>query len=62
MENNVDSELVEFIEWYALRKSQIPSHHHKEILQADFKGQGLRDKETVAAFDKALLRYGVKLK
>jgi hypothetical protein len=52
---------VEFEEWLALRQAQIPAHHHKEIIIADFKGRGLSMKETVQTFDEALKRYGVKL-
>ena len=45
----------------ALREAAIPRQHKKEILLADFMGQGLKVKATVADFDKALARYGVKL-
>lgn len=47
--------------WYALREKQIPSKHMKEIILADFKGRGLTSKETLATFDAALRKYGVKL-
>lgn len=52
---------VEFNVWYAMREKKIPGQHLREILWADFKGQGLTNKETVADYDAALLRYGVKL-
>ena len=28
--------VVEFDSWWALRSPQIPRHHHKEIIKADF--------------------------
>ena len=55
-------ELLSFEEWFALREKSIPSHHHREILKADFKGQKVPDKATADQFDSALARYGVKLK
>jgi hypothetical protein len=58
MENK---ELVDFDTWYVMRESAIPRQHHKEILKADFKARGLKEQEPVEVFDKALIRYGVKL-
>ncbi len=52
---------VEFDVWYVLREAKIPKHHHKEIIKADFKGQGLSDHETMAVFDAALKKYGLML-
>lgn len=57
----VPAEKVEFEEWFALRQAQIPAHHHKEIIMADFKGRKLSMKETVQVFDAALKRYGIEL-
>ena len=54
-------ELVMFDAWYAMRAGSIPGKHMKEILRADFTGRGLGNKETMAAFDMALEKYGVKL-
>jgi hypothetical protein len=54
-------ELVMFDVWYATRASVIPGKHMKEIIRADFTGRGLGNKETMAAFDMALEKYGVKL-
>lgn len=51
-----------FDAWYAMRASQIPGRHMKEILRADFEGRGLGNKETIAKYDMALEKYGVKLK
>jgi hypothetical protein len=67
--NNKDKEVavdvspaVAFEEWYAQREKAIPAQHHREILRADFKGQGLKEgMATIADFDKALKRYGVTL-
>ncbi|MEM4726481.1 MAG: hypothetical protein QXG63_06030 [Nitrososphaerales archaeon] len=52
---------VEFDAWYALRKSKIPSHHHKEIIKADFAGRKVPNMATMAEFDAALEQYGIKL-
>lgn len=52
---------VDFDVWFAMREKKIPSQHLREIIWADFKGQGLSKKATIADFDAALLRYGVKL-
>lgn len=53
---------IHFDGWYALRGASIPAHHMKEILRADFKGRGLKDQETIACYDAALVQYGVKAK
>ena len=52
---------VAFNVWFAMREKKIPARHLREIIWADFKSQGLSTDETVAAFDGALARYGVKL-
>jgi len=53
---------VGFDQWHASRVSAIPAVHRKEILRADFKGRGLDGKATIAKWDEALEKYGVKLK
>lgn len=52
---------VDFNVWFAMREKKIPAQHMREIIWADFKGQGLSAKETVAVYDAALTKYGVKL-
>lgn len=52
---------VEFDGWYAARRHSIPAIHKKEILQADFKGRKVPMVATMAEFDEALKKYGVKL-
>ncbi len=52
---------VSFDVWYAMREKKIPPQHLREIIWADFRGQGLSKRETVATFDTALAKYGVKL-
>jgi hypothetical protein len=52
---------VDFDVWFAMREKKIPSQHLREIIWADFRGQGLSKQETLETFDKALARYGVKL-
>lgn len=53
---------VDLDTWFFLRSKQIPGHHMKEIIAADFKGRGLSTFETIEDFDKALASYGVKIK
>lgn len=53
---------VHFDGWYALRGQFIPKQHMKEILRADFNGRGLSDMESVARYDAALVKYGVRVK
>lgn len=53
---------VAFDSWFHQRKPMIPKVHVKEVIMADFKARGLGDKATMAAYDKALAAYGVKLK
>lgn len=52
---------VPFDGWYALRASAIPAIHKKEILKADFKGRKVPMVATMAEFDEALKKYGVRL-
>lgn len=52
---------VEFDGWWALRNHQIPALHKKEIIKADFKGRKVPMVATIAEFDEALKKYGVKL-
>ena len=52
---------VEFNVWFAMREKKIPAQHLREIIWADFRGRGLSDKETLATYDDALAKYGVKL-
>lgn len=52
---------IDFNVWYAMREKKIPAQHLREIIWADFKGQGLSNKETLATYDAALAKYGVKL-
>ena len=52
---------VEFNVWFAMREKRIPAQHLREIIWADFQGQGLSKRESVATFDAALAKYGVKL-
>jgi hypothetical protein len=53
--------LVDFDMWYANRKNKIPAEHRKEVLKADFRGRGLKDRASMQDFDEALGKYGVKL-
>lgn len=52
---------VDFDAWYALRRDKIPAHHHKEIIKADFAGRKVPNFATIAEFDMALEKYGIKL-
>lgn len=57
----VGPQKVSFNDWYARRKGQIPSHHRKEVILADFKARKLQEFETMEKFDAALKLYGIKL-
>jgi len=59
--NMAEANRIEFDVWYAMREAAIPGQHHREILKADFKGRGLKEFETVEAFDIALQKYGISL-
>lgn len=50
---------ISFDVWFFTKK--IPLHHAKEIIWADFKSRGLSKMETKSSYDKALLKYGLKL-
>lgn len=52
---------VDFNVWFAMREKKIPSNHLREIIWADFKGQGCQPKESLAVFDEALANYGISL-
>lgn len=52
---------VDFDAWYAKRSGQIPRHHHKEVIKADFMARGLGQCESLEEFDGALKKYGIKL-
>lgn len=54
-------ELVDFETWFAMREARIPGHHHREILKADFNARKVPALATMAQFDAALEKYGVKL-
>lgn len=56
-----DDVKVEFDGWWALRSGVIPAVHKKEIIKADFKGRKVPMVATIAEFDEALKKYGVKL-
>ena len=50
---------VNFESWY--HSKNIPAHHYKEIVWADFKARGLTDYELKADYDKALKLYGLNV-
>lgn len=52
---------MDFEGWHAMRKHLIPAVHKKEILKADFKARKVPALATMAEFDEALKKYGVKL-
>jgi hypothetical protein len=54
--------MVSFDAWFAARKKAIPVQHYKEIILADMKARGTEMMNTIANFDAALAKYGVKLK
>lgn len=56
-----DEKLMTFEEWYALREGQIPTHHYKEIIKADFMARKVLEIATLSEFDLALKKYGIEL-
>lgn len=52
---------IDFNVWFAMREKRIPAQHLREIIWADFKGQGLSKSEELATFDAALVKYGINL-
>lgn len=52
---------IDFDTWFIVRSKQIPAHHHKEIIKADFKARNLPTICTMDQFDGALEKYGLKL-
>jgi hypothetical protein len=50
---------ISFDAWWAIASKKLATHHHKEIVVADFKARGLSSNETMAAYNKALQQYGV---
>jgi hypothetical protein len=61
VENSSKSNDIEFDAWFSLRSKQIPVCHHKEVILAAFKGQGLSALEPLDRFDRALKKYGITL-
>ncbi len=61
-EVRVQPEKVDFDSWFVMREDQIPLPHRKEVIKADFCARGLTNKETIDVFDRALNKYGIKLK
>ena len=52
---------IDFDSWFAQRSAKIPAQHHREILKADFKARGVGEEATMAEYDNALNKYGIKL-
>lgn len=52
---------IEFDVWYAMRQRQIPKHHRREIIRADFMARGMPNEALKAEYDEALQVYGIKL-
>jgi len=55
------AEKIDFDAWWSSKKSKIPVIHYKEIVKADFKGQGVPESCTAEEFNEALAIYGVKV-
>lgn len=58
----IKEELVDFDAWFASRAARIDTHHYKEIIMADMKARGVAMQNSLAKFDEALGKYGIKLK
>ncbi len=58
-----EEEKVSFDQWWMMvNKSSQLKPWMKEIILADFKGQSLSKEETVEKYDKALEKFGYKVK
>jgi hypothetical protein len=55
------AEKFDFDTWFSMRESKLARQHRKEIIKADFTARGLKQCESLADFDAALVKYGVKL-
>lgn len=53
---------MSFDAWWMVRSPKIPRIHKKEIIRADFGARGLTSFEGMEDYDKALEKYGIKLK
>lgn len=53
---------VTYDSWYHQRKKQFAKCHSKEVIWADMSARGIKGKQTMGEFDKALELYGIKLK
>jgi len=53
---------VAFDAWWAMNEKNIPVHHRKEIILADFRARGLSLAETIKSYNEGLNMYGLKLK
>ena len=62
MENKIVEIKVSFDVWFASRGNKIPTQHYKEIILADMKARSIAMVNTMAKFDEALEKYGVRLK
>ena len=61
-EEALQPQKINFVVWWAMNEKKIPMHHYKEIIKADFEGQGLSNEEPMEAFDAALKKYGLNIK
>ena len=52
---------VEFGIWLASRADKIPANCHREIIWADFNTRGLKEIDLAENYDKALVKFGIKL-
>ena len=50
--------LTTFNSWFAEAQKKIPKCHKKDIIWADFKARGIKEKETKKTFNNALKSYG----
>ncbi len=61
LEETALEQKIDFESWFAMRKKDIPTQHREEIIRADFKARKLPGVATMAEFDDALKKYGIRL-
>lgn len=57
-----DNDIVSFDQWWMIAsKKRTFRPYMKEVIFADFKGRGLKARETIARFDEALRKFGINI-
>jgi hypothetical protein len=52
---------ISFDSWFHRRSERIPKGHYKEVIAASFRSMKVPMMATIAEFDEALAKYGLKI-